>query len=56
MQKEPSPAPKHEGNLLEHSILCVHVNLGWSKLNEYYTLTDRSLAYVASLVLHSSYI
>jgi hypothetical protein len=31
------------------------VQLGWQKLDEYYTLTDNSPAYVASICLHPRY-
>ena len=31
------------------------VQLGWQKLDEYYTLTDDSPAYVASICLHPRY-
>ena len=36
----------------DHRIMCIHVNLGWKKLNDYYTLTDRSPVHVISVVLH----
>ena len=33
-------------------MLCVGVNLGWKKLDEYYQKTDQSPVYVAAVVLH----
>lgn len=39
----------------DHLLLCTNLNLGWSKLNKYYSLTDLSAAYVASVVLHPRY-
>jgi hypothetical protein len=39
-------------NTLEYRILCIGVNLGWKKLDEYYQKTDQSPVYVAAVVLH----
>lgn len=39
-------------NSLEHRMLCVGVNLGWKKLDEYYQETDQSPVYVVAVVLH----
>lgn len=39
----------------EYRMLCIGINLGWQKLNEYYMLTDRSPYYLAAVVLHPRY-
>lgn len=39
-------------NSLEYRMLCVGVNLGWKKPDEYYQETDRSPVYVAAVILH----
>lgn len=39
----------------EEPYLRIGCNLGWIKLDEYYSLTDVSPAYLASLVLHPAY-
>ena len=37
----------------EHLLACI--NLGWKKLNKYYSLADDSLAYLLAVYLHPSY-
>jgi hypothetical protein len=32
-------------------MLCIGINLGWKKLDEYYQKTDQSPVYVAAVVL-----
>ncbi|KAM0664385.1 hypothetical protein ACQRIU_006967 [Beauveria bassiana] len=44
---------RHERD--EEPYLRIGCNLGWMKLDEYYSLTDESPAYLASLVLHPAY-
>src|SRR5436305_2909765 len=39
----------------EDQLYRIACNLGWQKLNEYYTKLDRSPVYVAALVLHPAY-
>ena len=41
---------RHEHD--EEPYLRIGCNLGWMKLDQYYTLTDHSPAYPATLVLH----
>jgi hypothetical protein len=39
----------------EEPYLRIGCNLGWMKLDKYYTLTDDSPVYLASLVLHPAF-
>jgi hypothetical protein len=48
----PSTSSELIRNTLEYRMLCVGVNLGWKKLDEYYQETDQSPVYVAAVVLH----
>jgi hypothetical protein len=51
----PLEIPKEPEPRRDHLILCTNLNLGWAKLHKYYSLTDVSAAYTASLVLHPRY-
>ncbi|KAM4067529.1 transposase [Hirsutella rhossiliensis] len=44
---------RHERD--EEPYLRIGCNLGWMKLDEYYTLTENSPAYLAALVLHPAF-
>jgi hypothetical protein len=48
----PSTSSEPIRNTLEYCMLCVGLNLGEKKLDEYYQKTDQSLVYVAAVVLH----
>jgi hypothetical protein len=47
----PSTSSEPIRNTLEYRMLCIGVNLGWKKLDEYYQKTDQSPIYVAAVVL-----
>jgi hypothetical protein len=48
----PSTSSEPIRNTLEYRMLCIGVNLGWKKLDEYYQKTNQSPVYVAAVVLH----
>jgi hypothetical protein len=42
---------KFEAARIEYAFMAPCINTGWAKLDAYYTLTERSSAYVAAIVL-----
>lgn len=52
-RRNPLPPPPSES--LADQFIAIAINNAWLKLDEYYTLTDRSIAYVAAVVLNPAH-